>query len=155
MFSQCLKICSNHVYRHNVCRHIYNMFTPFLKTCLHDVRTNIYTIFEDMFTPCFETCSLLGWKHIVTMFETCVNDIWRHIITDMLFAQYLKPYFYNVWRHDYTMFEDMFSPHSNSCLHHVWNHISSIFTHSLKKVHTMFVKTVLISANVPIKNSYS
>ena len=47
MFTQCLKTCLHHVYRH-----VYTMFTDVFTPCLQHVWSHVYTLFEDLFKQC-------------------------------------------------------------------------------------------------------
>ena len=80
MFTQFLKTCSHHDYKH--------VYTH-LKTSLHLIRRHVDTMLEDMFALCF---------------KTCLHHVWN------VPKFFLKTYLHHVWRHAFTIFEDVFIP---------------------------------------------
>ena len=97
---------------------------------LPNVWKHVYTMCTNMFRPCL--------RHVYTMFTQSLHQTWRHVYTISCLD--------NIRRRIYSMWDDMFTPSLNTCLHIVWNMFTHYLRHicsMLKEIHTQCWKTWL------------
>ena len=94
------------------------MFTPYFKTCLHNVLT-IYN--QYLKTYLHHVC-----RHASTMFEDiiipCIHNIYRYA-----FIKTLHTIFGDMFEGAFTLFMKSFFPLFHGYLHIVWRHVHTVF----------------------------
>ena len=112
------------------------------ETCLHHVCTHVNTMLENMFIQYFRTCLHNTRRYICSMwrdmYETSLNNILKHI------TPCWKKYLHNVGRHDCIMFKDLFTyvsiifenmhTHCMNALYTIWRLVSLMFEGMLSYV---------------------
>ena len=132
----------------NVWRHFYtmftDMFTPFMKICLHldYIYVNImlqhtfpanlktfYIMLEDMFAICLET----SLNHVKNMCKSYLHKCLHHALT-------------HIWRFVYTMLEDIYM--HNMFVDKFKASLITCFNHVRRHVYTMLIKYLCIVWNM-------
>ena len=131
-------LCLAHIWKRvfNVSK---DMFTLYLKKCLHYVWRLITTMFIQclktyIYTPSLEACFHHVFIHsiCICMFVLSLNIFFHYVLTLSLNICFhyvcLKMFLYPIWGHFYTIFKDLFLPCLKAMFTQFWIKDQNIFS---------------------------